>query len=71
MAKRKTRKASSQKMSFKQVIVLLGILFSVLLFMIKTLTGRTGWFEIFTPVLIAFAIVFVLSGIQIVLKKMV
>jgi len=70
MAKRITRKTVKKKTGFKQVLISLGILFSTILFIIKILTGSIGWFEVFAPVIIAFFIIFLLSALKTVLRRM-
>lgn len=69
MAKRRTKKIIAKGRSLKEVLILLGVLFSAILFMIKVIIGGIGWFEVFTPVLIAFFIVFLLSVLKAVLRK--
>ncbi|WP_442591222.1 hypothetical protein ACSBL2_08315 [Pedobacter sp. AW31-3R] len=69
MAKRRSKKATARSGSLKKTVVSLGILFSIILFIIKIITGSVGWFEVFTPVVIAFFIVFVLFAIRAVLHK--
>jgi uncharacterized membrane protein YjjP (DUF1212 family) len=69
VAKRRTKKITTKGRSFKEVLVLLGILFSAILFMIKVITGGMGWFEVFTPVLIAFFIIFLLSVLKAAVRR--
>ena len=69
MAKKRTRKAVAQKMGFQRILVLLAVVFCVILFLIKILIGGIGWFEVFAPVIIAFFILFLLSVIKIVVRK--
>ena len=69
MAKRRTKKTKTNQAGINQVIISLGILFSVGLFAIKVITGSTGWLEVFAPVLIAFLIVFLLSAVKAILRK--
>lgn len=69
MAKRRTKKTTTKGRSLKEVLILLGILFTAILFMIKMIAGGIGWFEVFTPVLIAFFIVFLLSVLRTALRK--
>ena len=64
MAKRRTKRTG-----IKQVLISLGILFSVILFIIKVVTGGIGWFGVFAPVIITFFIVFLLSAIRSILRK--
>lgn len=69
MAKRKTKKTTANQTSLKQALILLGITFSGVLFIIKLVTGMVGWFEVFAPVVIAFFIVFLLSALRSILRK--
>ncbi|MCX2483763.1 hypothetical protein [Pedobacter sp. MR2016-24] len=69
MAKRRTKKTTAHQTGFKKAVISLGILFSVILFLIKIITGSMGWFEVFAPVLIAFFILFMLSVLRTVLRK--
>ncbi|WP_342328096.1 hypothetical protein [Pedobacter sp. FW305-3-2-15-E-R2A2] len=69
MAKRRTKKITAKGRSLKEVLILLGILFSAILFMIKVITGGMSWFEVFTPVLLAFFIVFLLSVLKAALRR--
>jgi hypothetical protein len=69
MAKRKTKKTTANQTGLKQTLILLGIIFSSVLFIIKLVTGRVGWFEVFAPVVIAFFIVFLLSVMKSILRK--
>lgn len=64
----KTRTKTKQK-GIKQVLISLGMLFSAILFIIKVITGGIGWFEVFAPVIIAFFIVFLLSALKTMLRK--
>lgn len=69
MAKRKTKKTTANQTGLKQALILLGITFSGILFIIKLVTGGVGWFEVFAPVVIAFFIVFLLSVMKSILRK--
>lgn len=69
MAKRKTKKTTANQTSLKQALILLGITFSGVLFIIKLVMGGVGWFEVFAPVVIAFFIVFLLSVMKSILRK--
>lgn len=66
MAKRKNKK---NRIGFNQVLISLGILFTSMLFIIKMIIGRIGWFEVFTPVMIAFFIIFLLNTLKSILRK--
>ena len=70
MAQRRRKKTSVYQAGINQVVILLGVLFSAVLFIIKLITGGVGWFQIFTPVLIAFFVVFLLSVLKTALKKL-
>jgi hypothetical protein len=69
MAKRKTKKTTANQTGLKQALILLGIIFSSVLFIIKLITGGISWFEVFAPVVIVFFIVFLLSAIRSILRK--
>lgn len=69
MAKRKSKKTTANQTSIKQVLISLGILFSTILFLIKVITGSVGWLEVFAPVVIAFFIVFLLSALKTIIRK--
>jgi hypothetical protein len=70
VAKRRIKKTTINQTGIKQVLIPLGILFSAILFIIKIITGGIGWFEVFAPVIIAFFIVFLLSVIKAIIRKM-
>ncbi|MFC1222752.1 hypothetical protein ACFE6N_03025 [Pedobacter sp. BG31] len=67
MAKRRTRK--TKKRGFKEVLILLAMLFSGILFIIKIIFGRIGWLEVFAPVIIVFLILFLLSVLKTAVRK--
>lgn len=67
MAKRRTRKTKQSR--FKEILILLGMLFSGILFTIKIIFGRIGWLEVFAPVIIVFLILFLLSVLKNALRK--
>ncbi|WP_157263145.1 hypothetical protein [Pedobacter sp. R20-19] len=67
MAKRRTRKTKQK--GFKEILILLGMLFSCILFVIKIIFGRIGWLEVFAPVLIVFLILFLLSVLKTAVRK--
>ena len=69
MAKRRTKKDKINQTGFKQVLISLGILFSVILFMIKLITGGIDWFEVFAPVIVAFFIVFAITALKAIFRK--
>jgi len=69
VAKRRTKKTAAHQTGFKKAVISLGILFSMILFLIKIIAGSIGWFEVFAPVLIAFFILFLLSLLRMVLRK--
>lgn len=69
MAKRRTKKATAKNMGFKQILVSLGILFSVFLFIIKLFIRHTSWVEVFTPISIALFIVFLISVVKTAVRK--
>lgn len=56
-------------MGIKTVLISLGILFSVILFLIRLVTDGIGWFEVFAPVLITFLLIFLLSALRTVMRK--
>ena len=70
MAKRRRKKTSYYQTGIKQVVILLGLLFSAVLFLIRVITGGVGWFEIFAPVIVAFFIVFFLEVLRTGLRKL-
>jgi len=70
VAKRRRKKTSGYQPGFKQVLILLGLLFSAALFLIKVITGGVGWFEIFAPVIVAFFIVFFLEVLRTSIRKL-
>jgi len=67
VAKRRTRKTKQK--GFKEILILLGMLFSCILFVIKIIFGRIGWLEVFAPVLIVFLILFLLSVLKTAVRK--
>ena len=67
MAKRRTKKTKQK--GFKEILILLGMLFSSILFIIKIIIGRIGWLEVFAPVIIVFLILFLLSVLKTALRK--
>lgn len=67
MAKRRTRKTKQR--GFKEILILLGVLFSCILFIIKIIFGRIGWLEVFAPVIIIFLILFLLSVLKTAVRK--
>ncbi|WP_293307738.1 hypothetical protein [Pedobacter sp. UBA5917] len=67
MAKRRTKKTKQR--GFKEILILLGMLFSGILFIIKIIFGRIGWLEVFAPVIIVFFIFFLLSLLKTALRK--
>lgn len=69
MAKRRAKKTKTNQAGIHQVIISLGVLFSVGIFAIKITTGSRSWFEVFAPVLIAFLLVFLLSALKAILRK--
>ncbi len=69
MAKRRTTKSRTKKREVKTVLISLGIVFSIIMFVVKLIGGSIGWFEVFAPLLIAFFIVFVISILKTVLNK--
>lgn len=69
MAKRKTKKTTTNQTGIKQVLISLGILFSATLFIVRFIAGGIGLFEVFAPVLIAFLLVFLLSVLRSILRK--
>jgi len=70
VAKRRRKKTSGYQPRFKQVVILLGLLFSAALFLIKVITGGVAWFEIFAPVIVAFFIVFFLEVLRTSIRKL-
>jgi len=64
LAKRKNKKSD-----FKTIIVSLGILFSIILFVVKIIFGSVGWLSVFAPVIFAFLIVFLLTVLRDTIKK--
>jgi len=70
VAQRRRKKTSVYQAGINEVVILLGLLFSAVLFIIKVITGSVSWFEIFTPVIIAFLIVFLLSVLKTTLRKL-
>lgn len=70
MAKRRRKKTSAYQAGINQVVILLGLMFTAVLFIIRVIAGGVGWFEIFTPVIVAFFIVFLLSVLRTTLKKL-
>jgi len=67
MAKRRTRKTKQR--GFKEILVLLGMLFSSILFIIKSIFRSIGWLEVFAPVVIVFLILFLLSVLKTAVRK--
>lgn len=62
MAKRKKNKST-----FSNILIYLSIFFCVVLFVIKVLFNNINWISVFTPIIIAFVIIFVIS----ILKKLI
>jgi len=67
VAKRRTKKTKQR--GFKEILILLGMLFSSILFIIKIFIGRIGWLEVFAPVIIVFMILFLLSVLKTAVRK--
>ncbi|WP_344851657.1 hypothetical protein [Pedobacter jeongneungensis] len=67
MAKRRTKKTKQR--GFKEILILLGMLFSCILFIIRIIFGRIGWLEVFAPVIIIFLILFLLSVLKTAVRK--
>jgi hypothetical protein len=65
MAKRTAHQKRTNNRGLQDVLIWLGVLLSLILFIIKFTWGGIGWLEIFAPVMIVFFISFLLS----VLKK--
>ena len=70
MAKRRRKNTSGYQTGIKQVVILLGLLFSAALFLVKVITGGVGWFEIFAPVIVACFIVFFLEVLRTSVRKL-
>lgn len=64
MAKRRAKKRD-----VKTVLISLGILFTVIMFVVKLIGGNIGWFEVFAPLLIAFFIAFIISALKTMLNR--
>ena len=62
-------KKKKQKLEFKTVLVYMGILFTGILFIVKIFSKSLGWLDVFAPLLIAFLIIFLLSLLKIIIKK--
>jgi hypothetical protein len=62
-------KRKNKKRDFKTIIVSLGILFSIILFVVKIIFGSVGWLSVFAPVIFAFLIVFLLTVLRDTIKK--
>jgi len=62
-------KRKKKKLEFKTIIIYLGILFSLILFLLKVVFGTVGWLSIFAPVLFAFLIVFLIQVLKSTIKK--
>jgi hypothetical protein len=62
-------KRKSKKRDFKTIIISLGILFSIILFVVKIIFGSVGWLSVFAPVIFAFLIVFLLAVLKDTIKK--
>jgi hypothetical protein len=62
-------KKKSKKKDFKTIVINLGILFSIILFVVKLSFGSVGWIGVFTPVLIAFLITLLLSTLKNLINK--
>jgi hypothetical protein len=67
VAKRRTRKTKQR--GFKEILILLGMLFCCILFIIRIIFGRMGWLEVFAPVIIVFLILFLLSVLKTAAQK--
>mgnify|MGYP006951079923 CR=1 FL=1 len=65
MAPRKAHQVRTKKSGLHDVLISMGILLSLILFIINFIRGGIGWIEILAPVMIVFAMSFLLD----VLKK--
>jgi len=69
MAKRTALQKRNNKRGLQDVLISLGILLSLILFIMKFVWGGIGWLEIFAPVMIVFFISFLLAAIKKVFER--
>jgi len=69
MAKRRVHQKRRNHRGLQDVLISLGILLSLILFIIKLTWGGIGWIEIFAPVMIVFFMTFLLAAIKKVFEK--
>jgi len=58
------------KQGFSNMLIYLGVVFTIVLFLIKIVAGSVGWLEVFTPVLLVFFILFLLAVLKTLIKKL-
>ena len=66
MTRRKKKKKSSD---FKTVLVYMALVFTGLLFILKLFVHTISWLDVFAPLLVVFLLLFLLSVLKAVLKK--
>ena len=62
-------KKKNNKPNYNNLIISLGFLISVLLGIIKIISGSGSWLKVFSPLIIAFIILFILNLIKSGVKK--
>jgi len=63
------KKKKKTTLDFKTVLVYLAILFTGILFIVKLFSKSLGWLDVFAPLLVAFCIIFLLSVVKLLIKK--
>lgn len=69
VAKRIKKSVNNKKRNISDVLIMLGVLFTIILFFIKITIGSVGWLGVFAPTITAFFIVFILSALKMVIRK--
>ncbi|MEJ5962222.1 hypothetical protein [Pedobacter immunditicola] len=69
MAKRRAYQKRRNHRGLQDVLISLGILLSLILFIIKFTWGGIGWIEIFAPVMIVLFISFLLAALKKVFER--
>ncbi|HMK04154.1 MAG TPA: hypothetical protein VK489_08185 [Ferruginibacter sp.] len=62
-------KKKKRSTGLKAILVYMGIVFTGMLFILKIFLKSIGWLDVFAPLLAAFLIIFLLSAVKAVIKK--
>ena len=65
MAKRKKNKSG-----FDNILISVGILFTIILGVIKIISGSGSWFRVFTPLIVVFIVIFLIKIIKSLINKL-